>query len=61
MLNWEAGKSWHDKLKWDVKIKGTIEKKTAKYFLNNTVFIKSGSPPELEWYGKIAGLENDDQ
>lgn len=50
-------KSWHDKLKWDVKIKGTIEKKTAKYFLNNTVFYKVGHHLSQNGTAKIAGLE----
>ena len=52
--NW---KSWHDKLKWDVKIKGTTEKKTAKYFLNNTVFYKVGQHLSQNGTAKTLGLE----
>lgn len=50
-------KSWHDKLKWDVKVKGTTEKKNAKYFLNNTVFYKVGHHLSQNGTAKTLGLE----
>jgi len=52
--NWE---SWHDALQWPVKIEGKTVKKTAEYFLNKTVFYKTGHHLSQNGTAKGKGVE----
>ena len=52
--NWE---SWHNGLKWPVKIKGKTEQKNAEYFLNKTVFYKVGHHLSQNGTAKGRGIE----
>jgi hypothetical protein len=52
--NWE---SWHNELKWPVKINGQIVSKKADYFLEKTVFYKVGHHLSQNGTAKGKGID----
>jgi len=49
--------SWHDNLKWPVKLKGEVVQKNAAYFLEKTVFYKVGHHLSHNGTASIKGID----